>query len=62
MRNELYQLLKEEGHVLPIEFCKEVLFAYEMYEEALMMLYYKKDYTGLINTVKTQFNANSSNK
>ena len=51
LRNELTQLLESEHH-LPLEFCREVLFAYDMHDEALGMLMLRKDYRELLSLLR----------
>ena len=51
-RNELYQLIKGGDNVPPSDFCREVLYAYEMHDEALMLIYHKKEYAELMHLLK----------
>lgn len=53
LRNELTQLLESEHH-LPIEFCREVLFAYDMHDEALSMLMQQKAYGDLLRLLRQE--------
>lgn len=47
LQNEFFNLIKQDN-MLPIDFCKEVFFNYRMYDEALMFLFYKKEYNELL--------------
>eukprot|EP00347_Sterkiella_histriomuscorum_P020588 403337236 len=61
LRNEFYSLLKNDN-ALPSEFCREVFFHYEMYDEALLFLYYRKDYKELLGLIHREFEQNKSDK
>lgn len=41
LQNELTQLIKSEN-TLPLEFCKEILFAYDMQDQALTLYFHKQ--------------------
>lgn len=43
--------------MLPIEYCREVFFAYEMYDEALQMLFHKGEYAELMQTLRNEVEA-----
>lgn len=50
LRNEFYHLIKNDN-ALPAELCKEVFFHYKMFDEALLFLFYRKEYKELLNLV-----------
>ena len=50
LRNEFYQLIKN-NNALPADFCLDVFFKYQMYDEALLFLFYRKEYKELFNLV-----------
>lgn len=39
-----------------------MLFSYEMYEEALLFLFYRKEYKELMHTIRTEFEIHKLNK
>jgi len=53
LRNELTQLLESEHH-LPLEFCRDVLFAYDMLDEALGMLMQRRAYGDLLALLRQE--------
>lgn len=50
LRNEFYSLIKNDN-ALPSDFCREVFFNYEMYDEALLFLFYRREYKELLNLI-----------
>ena len=38
-----------------MDFCSEVFFAYDMYDEALLFLFYKKKYSELLGLIEREF-------
>lgn len=61
LRNEFFSLIKNEN-VLPAERCREVLFHYEMHEEALLFLFYRKDQRELMQLIRQEFEVHKLNK
>ena len=47
LRDELFFLIKNDN-MLPYDFCKDKFFEYQMYEEALLFFFYRKEYTQLL--------------
>lgn len=54
MKEFFIKLLKTETS-LPENFCIEVLTKYLMFDEALLFLFYRKDYLSLLNMIKNNF-------
>ena len=50
-----FNLLKNENSLLPSDYCLEVFFKYLMYEEALLFLFYRREYSRLINLIHDQY-------
>lgn len=61
LRNEFYSLIKNDN-VLPSDFCREVFFHYEMFDEALLFLFYRKDYKELLGLIHREFDKHKSDK
>jgi hypothetical protein len=53
LRNELTTLIKSDN-ALPLDFCREVLFAHDLHEEALTMLLHKKEYNELLSVLRSE--------
>jgi hypothetical protein len=53
LRNELTTLIKNEN-VLPIDFCRDVLFAHDLHEEALMMFLHKRQHHEMLSVLRTE--------
>jgi hypothetical protein len=53
-QNQFYQLLKADN-VLPVGYCKDILFKYGMNEQALQFLFYRKEYEELLDLIKIKF-------
>lgn len=47
LRNEFYQLIKNDN-ALPSDLCRDVFFNYQMYDEALLFLFYRREYKELL--------------
>ncbi len=54
LRNEFNQLIKKDN-ILPVDFCKEVFFHYEMYDEMIQFLLYKNEFNELLSLTKRMF-------
>lgn len=48
--NELQYLIKNDN-ALPADLCREVFFNYQMYDEALQFLYYRRDFKELLTLI-----------
>ena len=46
----LFNMMKNES-LLPIDYCLEVFFKYLMYDEALLFLFYRREYSKLISLI-----------
>ena len=54
LQNEFYQLIKQDN-MLPVDFCKELFFHYRMFDEALLFLFYKREYHDLLTLIRSEF-------
>ena len=61
LRNEFGLLIKNKN-ALPADFCVDVLFDHQLYEEALLFLFYKENYLGLLRLIQREYENNPGNK
>jgi hypothetical protein len=54
VRNYFSQLLKSETS-LPVQFCVDILTKYLMFDEALLFLFYRKDYSYLLDMIRKNY-------
>ena len=50
-----FNLLKNEHSLLPSDYCLEIFFQYLMYDEALLFLFYRREYARLITLIHDQY-------
>lgn len=60
LKDEFLLLIKNHN-ALPQDFCLDIFFKYQLYEEALLFLFYKKDYRELLNLIQREFEKNKGN-
>ena len=54
MRNEFFYLIKNEN-VLPKDFCQDLLFQKGMVDEALIMLFQRREHRPLLSTIRKKY-------
>lgn len=61
LQRELHRLIKREN-VLPSDLSVELFFSYNMHEDALRFLFYKKEYKDLLQLIRRQFERHRTDK